>query len=91
MFLPSMHERYDYGAVVIFSLLIVLLPKETVLPAAVLNIGTFISYLRAMQVYQIPIDPLVTVYIAAFLWSTWALVRGLLRCDAQREITQKSP
>jgi Gpi18-like mannosyltransferase len=91
MFLPSMHERYDYGAAVIFSMLIVLLPKETALPAAVLNIGTFISYLRAMQVCQMPIDPLVTVYIAAFLWSAWALVRGLLRCDAQREMTQKSP
>ncbi|MCR4763336.1 MAG: hypothetical protein K5696_07380 [Lachnospiraceae bacterium] len=77
MFLPSMHERYDYGAVLLFALLVAMIPRESVIPAAVLNVGTYITYLRAAAVDIVSIHVLTAVYIAAFLWTSRELVRCL--------------
>ncbi len=79
MFLPSMHERYDYGAVLLFALLVTLMPRETAVPAAVLNVGTYITYIRAAGISIVPIEALTAVYITAFLWTSYLLVRAVLR------------
>ncbi|MCR5179506.1 MAG: hypothetical protein K6C95_11070 [Lachnospiraceae bacterium] len=82
MFLPSMHERYDYGAVLIFSLLVPLMwkaginPSAAIIPAAVLNVGTFITYIRSARPDLVPVSmsALTAVYIAAFFVTTVYLV-----------------
>ncbi len=80
MFLPSMHDRYDYGAVLLFSLLIALLPRESVVPACVLNIGTFIIFIRAarMDAVGVSLHLLALIYLAAFFLTSWILVHRLI-------------
>ncbi len=79
MFLPSMHERYDYGAVLLFSLLIALRPRESFVPASVLTVGTLITYVRSARELTVSMDLLTAVYIAAFFYTTRILVRMIRR------------
>ncbi len=90
MFLPSMHERYDYGAVLIFSLLVPFAGKcferwsAVTVPAAVLTVGTFITYIRSARPDLVPVSmtALTAVYIAAFFFTTASLV-SVLRGSAK--------
>ncbi len=87
MFLPSMHERYDYGAVLLFSLLLALRPRESFVPACVLTTGTLITYVRSARELTVSMDLLTAVYIAAFFWTTRTLVR-MIRSSADDRIRE---
>ena len=77
LFLPSMHERYDYLAVLLFSALAFGGFSTALLPAVVLNVGQFLTYLIACH-FAIPILPLTFVYVAVYLLTGYSLWRGLL-------------
>ncbi|MBR5115793.1 MAG: hypothetical protein IK096_01890 [Lachnospiraceae bacterium] len=85
MFLPSMHERYDYGAVLLFSLLLALRPRESFVPASVLTVGTLITYVRSARELTVSMDILTAVYIAAFFWTTRILVRMIRSAGSSEE------
>lgn len=74
MFLPSMHERYDYGAVLLISMLAFILPERSLLVAALLNVGSYITYLTACNLRSIPIPVLSLFYIAGYFYMSWELV-----------------
>ena len=98
MFLPSMHERYDYGAVLIFALLVPpaldgsrrLSVYAAVIPAAVLTVGTFITYIRSARPDLVPVSmsALSAVYIAAFFVTTVSMIR-IFRGDDTKERTEQ--
>ena len=75
MFLPSMHDRYDYGAVLIFSMLMCVMPGLSAMPAAVLNIGSFMLYAGAADAVELPMQAMSVIYAAAWCVTTYHMVR----------------
>lgn len=71
MFMPGMHERYDYFLVMIFTAYAVIVRRKMVLIAVILNVINIITYANAIFTSDIiSIAAISIIYIAAYLFVT---------------------
>lgn len=77
-FLPGMHERYDYLAVLLISFLAITGKKSLIIPAIVMNLCSNFSYARLLTQTNEQFYPLAALfYFAAYCFITFDLCKSL--------------
>ncbi len=77
MFLPGMHERYDYGIVLIMTALCFSVKKELMPTAIIMNISSLLVYIIVLfGVKSIPITVVSAIELAAYVYTAYCLFKA---------------
>lgn len=75
-FLPGMHERYDYLAVLLISCISVFFNKRLLIPALIMNICCDFSYGRLLTQTGGEYYPIIAIaYFVAYVWVSYELYK----------------
>lgn len=85
MFLPAMHDRYDYSALVLITAILVLLNHKIIIPVVVMNFVSLELYCRYLFYYEMNVYCLSIAYCAAYFWISYELIRVIRNRECRPE------
>ncbi|WP_029323140.1 glycosyltransferase 87 family protein [Butyrivibrio sp. AE3004] len=78
MFLPGMHERYDYAIVLLMTALCLSVCRDKLWIACIMNINSFLVYITVLFRQEVfPITVLSALQIAVYAFSAFDLVKRM--------------
>ena len=81
VFLPNMHERYDYFPIILLTFIMLTFRKHIFIPVCILHLTSACTYGHCLNSFQINYPLLSCFYFASYLWISLDLF-GLLKKES---------